>query len=95
MVGPSLPHARISVDEPPEVADGCNVSPSCFTCPLPDCKWEAPRARAAIIWDQQALALFSQHKELGTARAVVITARELGVSERRIYRMLQRQRPAA
>ncbi len=95
MLGPSLPHARISVDEPPSVADGCNISATCFKCLLKDCAWEAPMTRHTILWDRTALEVFAQHKRLGTTKAVILTARELGVSTRRIYRMLQRQRSAA
>lgn len=50
--------------------DGCEASPSCFTCPLPDCVWEAtatskshrmdrPELRAAIWRDYEAGVKFS------------------------------------
>jgi hypothetical protein len=77
------------------VADGCAVSPSCFQCPLEDCLWESPITRRTILWDQNALEVFKQYKQLGTAKAAAATAKALTVSERRIYRALKRQRPAA
>jgi hypothetical protein len=72
------------------ISDGCNISPSCFTCPLPDCLWETPTARRAYLWDQSALALFEQYKYLGTAQAVTAVAEELKVTGRTIYRALKR-----
>jgi hypothetical protein len=95
VIGQSLPLNREDADaDRPGFENGSNVSPSCFECPLPDCLYEKPITRRTLLWDQTALALFAQHQHLGTARAVVVTARELGVSERRVYRMLQRQRSA-
>jgi hypothetical protein len=73
------------------IPDGCNVSPSCFTCPLEDCLWETPTARLAYLWDQSALALFAQHQHLGTAQAVAAVAKTMEVTERTVYRALKRR----
>jgi hypothetical protein len=73
------------------IPDGCNIAPSCFQCPLPDCLWETPTARRAYLWDQSALALFERHKHLGTAKAVAVVAEELQVAGRTVYRMLVRR----
>jgi hypothetical protein len=86
-----LPPAKEDADADREgIPDGCNVSPSCFTCPLEDCKWETPTARRAYLWDQNALVLFEQHKHLGTNRAVAAVAEVLKVAERTVYRALKR-----
>lgn len=94
-VGPSLSRTRIHKDDPPEVEDGCDVSPSCFCCPLPDCLWEVPRVRQAYVKGLKTLEIFEQYKHLGTQRAADITAAKLGMSSRGVYRALQRQRKAA
>ena len=88
--GSPLPKVTDSEADREGIADGCNISPSCFLCPLPDCAWETPTARRAYLWDQNALALFEQYKHLGTAKAVAAVADGLKVSERRIYRALKR-----
>jgi hypothetical protein len=73
------------------ITDGCNISPSCFLCPLEDCAWETPNTRRAYLWDQTTLALFEQYKYLGTAKAVAATAKDMQVAERTIYRALKRR----
>jgi DNA-directed RNA polymerase subunit M/transcription elongation factor TFIIS len=90
-----LSRTRIHDDDPPEVQDGCNISASCFTCPLPDCLWEMPNSRLTYLWDQSALQVYAKHQHLGPAQAARLAAKELAVSERRIYRALQRRHQAA
>jgi hypothetical protein len=91
-----LPASRLDEDaDRPGIDDGCNVSPSCFTCPLEECLWEVPRTRQAYIKDRQTLEVFKQYQHLGTQRAAEITGAQLGLSSRGIYRALQRQRNAA
>jgi hypothetical protein len=87
-----LPPAKNAPEADREgIEDGCNVSQSCFTCPLPDCLWETPTTRRAYLWDQTALALFEQYKYLGTAKAVAAVADGLKVSKRTVYRALKRR----
>ena len=91
-----LPQAKDDPETAREgIEDGCNVSRSCFTCPLEDCLWETPATRRTYLWDENALAIFEQYKQLGTAKAVAAVAEGLKVSERRVYWMLKRQRRAA
>jgi hypothetical protein len=86
-----LPGFKLDEDsDRPGVADGCNVSPSCFTCPLPDCRWEAPTARIAYLKDQKTLEVFRHHQHLGTAQAARLTAEQLQTTDRSVYRMLKR-----
>ena len=53
--------------------DGCSFSPSCFTCPLPECKWEkgASVKRGAEAVELQRMGM-----------AVPLIANKLGVSRR-------------
>jgi hypothetical protein len=95
VLGPNLPHTRIHDDNPPEIEDGCDASPSCLCCPLPDCLWETPRSRAAIVKDRATLEVFERYKHLGTAKAAELAGAELGLSSRGVYRALERQRKAA
>ena len=71
--------------------DGCSVLPSCFQCPLPDCKYGVPSARDAYRRDQVLLAVFRQHQHLGTTVAAALTAEAIGTSDRSVYRALGRR----
>jgi hypothetical protein len=91
-VGKPLPPAKEDAEADREgLMDGCNISSSCFTCPLMDCAWETPSTRHAYLWDKAATQLFLQYQALGTAKAVSLAAKELKVSERSVYRALKRQ----
>ena len=50
MMPASLPKSRGRHDSLPEYAryrdDGCDISESCLTCPLPRCRYEEPGACA-------------------------------------------------
>jgi hypothetical protein len=70
--------------------DGCSVAPSCFQCPLPDCKYDAPSTRDAYLRDQALLAIFRQHQNLGTTVAAELTAQAVGTTDRNVYRVLKR-----
>lgn len=89
---PGKPITKVADQEAdrPGVSDGCNVSPSCFACPLEDCRWEAPSSRRIYQRDLLALELFKRHQHLGVTQAVALAEKKVGVSERSIYRMLKR-----
>jgi hypothetical protein len=89
-----LPRSRIDEDADREgVPDGCNVSPSCFSCPLPECMWEQPITRKAYLRDVKTLEVFKQHQHLGTAQAAQAAAEQMRLTERSVYRMLKRTNP--
>jgi hypothetical protein len=89
--GAQLPRSRIDDDCDREgISDGCDISPSCFSCPLPECLWDQPKTRHTYLRDQKTLEIFQQYQHLGTAHAAVATAKELGTTDRSVYRMLQR-----
>ena len=66
--------------------DGCSVSNSCFTCPLPRCRYEEPGGLRAVlnqIRDSQILAL----KQEGVP--VEDLALRFQVSRRTVFRVLE------
>ena len=79
--------------------DGCSVSESCFTCPLPRCRYEEPGGLRGVLnemRDRQILAL----KQAGAP--VEDLADRFQVSRRTVFRVLEgtsprsrRRRPAA
>jgi len=78
--------------------DGCSVSESCFTCPLPRCRYEEPGGLRGVLnemRDRQILAL----KQAGAP--VEDLADRFQVSRRTVFRVLEgtsprsrRRRPA-
>jgi hypothetical protein len=78
--------------------DGCSVSDSCFTCPLPRCRYEEPGGLRGVLnqmRDSQILAL----KQAGVP--VEELAGRFQVSRRTVFRVLEgtsprsrRRRPA-
>jgi hypothetical protein len=81
-------------DDAPATTDGCRVSTSCFTCPLPDCQYETPSTTRAWLQDQRVLQVFAQYQRLGTVTAVREKAKALNVADRTIYRTLRRNKNA-
>jgi hypothetical protein len=69
---------------------GCSVALSCFECPLPDCQFEVPSAREAYLKDKATLAVFMEHRHLGTKVAAELTAQAVGTSDRNVHRVLKR-----
>jgi DNA-directed RNA polymerase subunit M/transcription elongation factor TFIIS len=90
-VGPALPKSRDDRIDEPVFEDGCNISPTCFACPLPDCLYESPIARKSLLRDQAVLAEVDKHQGLGVAQAVLKTSQLFGLTERSVYRALQRR----
>ena len=67
---------------------GCNLSPSCLECPLPECKYDAPgreKERRRILEDQRMLAIIMR-EHLSSVEA----AQRFGVTERTIFRIKSR-----
>lgn len=77
-----------SVDALPEFFtyrdEGCEVSPSCLRCPLPQCKYDDPQAHQRELRDARhapALALLSQ------GMSTTQVARETGIGSRTVARL--------
>lgn len=73
------------------IDSGCEVSPSCFECPLRECKYDNPlwyldwkrRKRRELVKNKISANLPLHSK----TKAVSIVAGELGISTRSVYRI--------
>lgn len=88
------PRRRGSRDPLPENTkyrdDGCSVSPSCFSCPLPRCRYEEPGGLRAVLnrmRDNEILAL----RQAGVP--VEDLALRFQVSRRTVFRVLEGTSP--
>ena len=80
---------RVRSDALPEFTryrdNGCDVSPSCLTCPLPRCRYEEPGGLRALLnktRDEQIVA------QRATGVPVAELATRFGVSRRTVFRVL-------
>ena len=82
-----LPETYVYID------DGCEVSPSCLRCPLPVCKYDDPgrehRDRREERDRRDEEILDARERERLSATEL---ARRFGVSERTVFRAIQRGR---
>ncbi len=65
--------------------DGCEVSPTCLTCPLPVCRYEVPGGLAALQRrprDAELLALYR------AGAGIDGLCRRFGLSRRSIFRII-------
>jgi len=81
---------RVRADALPEFTryrdDGCEVSVSCLTCPLPRCRYEEPGGLRAVLneyRDRQILQLRTR------GVPVEVLADRFGVSRRTVFRVLE------
>ena len=92
----SLSSTKTLADTVPEFYhyedNGCEVSPSCLSCPLPRCKYDDP------IWFQRYQRLARDLKVLTTMQleglTVERTAERFSVTVRTIFRIMRRCREA-
>lgn len=69
---------------------GCEASPSCLTCPLPVCKYDVPggvRQARRLQADAERIAVM-EREGLMVAEA----AERFGITERTMFRILERNR---
>lgn len=84
----------------PDPLDGfpsCIISPSCFECPLPDCLYTLnPSQRQrynTLVRDRQAVKILAGFRaNYPMEEAVQLTAEQLGVNRRTVYRAVARLR---
>ena len=72
--------------------DGCSISESCFTCPLPRCRYEEPGGLRAVLnetRDRQILLMRSQ------GAGVDELAVRFGISRRTVFRVIGEAKAAA
>ncbi len=84
---------RVREDALPEHTDyrdtGCDIHPSCLSCPLPRCRYDEPggiRALLGAYRDQQIVALRRQ------GLSIEELARRFRVSRRTVFRALEKAR---
>ena len=72
--------------------DGCEVSASCLRCPLPQCKYDVPNWARRNRRDRRDAEIVAAHRR--ERLSVPALARRFGVSDRTVFRALQRGREA-
>lgn len=65
--------------------DGCEVNPSCLTCPLPRCRYEEPGGLRAILNESRDRQIIELR---GRGVSVDAIADRFGVSRRTVFRVL-------
>jgi hypothetical protein len=86
---------RVRADALPEFTryrdEGCDVHPSCLTCPLPRCRYDEPGGVRALLNLDRDREIFHLRRRQGLA--VETLANRYGVSRRTVFRILQRGKP--
>ena len=88
------PFASVMLDAVPEMYHyedtGCEVSPSCLNCPLPQCKYDDP------VWFQRYRRMGRDMKVWRTINSESLTAEEaarrFSVTVRTVFRIMRRCR---
>lgn len=79
------------IDALPEHTDyvdrGCDLYPSCLSCPLPRCRYEEPGGAAAMIRNGRDASILRLAREDGMS--VDRLAQMFGLSRRTIFRVLK------
>lgn len=70
--------------------DGCSISESCFTCPLPRCRYEEPGGLRAVLNEHRDRQILSLR---GEGVAVEDLAVRFRISRRTIFRVLEGTSP--
>lgn len=86
---PARERKRSSRDALPEFTryrdEGCEVSPSCFSCPLPRCRYEEPGGLRAILNESRDRQILQLRME---GLGVDELAGRFGVSRRTVFRII-------
>ena len=88
------PKPRMRFDSLPEYTryrdDGCSISVSCFSCPLPRCRYEEPGGLRAVMNE-------TRDREMTQLRLEGMSVEELaghfGVSRRTVFRVIGGVKP--
>ncbi len=84
---PQLPRRSDALPEHTRYADsGCELYPSCLTCPLPKCRYDEPGGAAAMLRNGRDASILRLADEDGMT--VDRLAEQFGVSRRTIFRVL-------
>ena len=81
---------RDSLPEHTHYADtGCDVHPSCLSCPLVRCRYDEPGGARKLQADQRDASIVVLQREGASIDAI---ASQMGVSRRTVFRVLARER---
>jgi hypothetical protein len=85
---------RVRQDALPEFTryrdEGCDLYPSCLTCPLPRCRYDKPGGARAILNLRRDREIRRLRRRQGLP--VDMLARRYGVSRRTVFRILRKGR---
>ncbi len=88
------PIAKVREDALPEHThyrdEGCDIHPSCLTCPLPRCRYDEPGGIRALLGAYRDR-MIAQMRQQGMG--IDELARRFGVSRRTVFRALEKARP--
>lgn len=88
-IRPRAPRPRVRADSLPEFTryrdDGCDVSESCFTCPLPRCRYEEPGGLRSLLNEQRDRQIIQLRLKGVPVDAL---ADHFGISRRTVFRVI-------
>ncbi len=88
-IRPRAPKPRIRHDALPEFTryrdDGCDISESCFTCPLPRCRYEEPGGLRSLLNEQRDRQIIQLRLKGVPVDAL---ADHFGISRRTVFRVI-------
>jgi hypothetical protein len=88
------PSRRDALPEHTHYADtGCDLHPSCLTCPLVRCRYDEPGGARKLVSDERDLRIVHLHRE--EELPVDLIARQFGLSRRTVFRVLARSKAQA
>lgn len=67
---------------------GCEVSPACLSCPLPECKHDNPVAHAAYMQQQRDIEMVAEIERDGLSG--VQAGLRFGITSRTVFRIKER-----
>jgi hypothetical protein len=86
---PRAPKPRVRADALPEFTryrdDGCDISESCFTCPLPRCRYEEPGGLRSLLNEQRDRQIIKLRMKGVPVDAL---ADHFGISRRTVFRVI-------
>lgn len=86
---PQGPKPRVRHDSLPEFTryrdDGCDISESCFTCPLPRCRYEEPGGLRSLLNEQRDRQIMQLRLKGVPVDAL---ADHFGISRRTVFRVI-------
>ena len=71
------------------VDTGCDLHPSCLTCPLVRCRYDEPGGARRLLSNERDRAILAEQRQ---GRSISDIAAGFGVSRRTVFRVLARSR---